>query len=405
MINHENNPIPTLLVGVGGYGGNYVDFFLGSEGKGFLDSQQNKDFTLVGAVDPYAQSAKSYPRLKNTIPIYNTIKDFFAEHKAQLVIISTPVHLHFEHCMAAFENGAHVLCEKPLVPTLKDLDALEAMFKGGNEQKLLAVGFQLCYSKIMLALKERILAGEFGRPKRLKTYISWPRAWEYYNRGVKWAGKIKTHDGHTVYDSVASNATAHFIQNMLFLLGPSMEECAPLTNVQAECYRANKIESFDTIAFKGRAGDADINFYASHATNYEIHPTMDYKFEKARVTINLASQGFECIVHHQDGTIEKQGPCWGGGRENTLLSMAKRIRGQEAHLCTTSTVRPITALINEVFEKVPFNTFPDHLITHDQQGQRTYVKNLHMDLLDCFNENTLPSEAMLPWAMPATATS
>jgi len=385
-------PIPTLLVGIGGYGATYVNLF--------LDGKFDGKLSLVGAVDPYAHNSKSYDLLKDRMPICSSMDDFFVSHKAELVIVCTPAHLHYEHCVTALKYGAHVLCEKPLVPTLADLDRLQQVC--GTSDKALAVGFQHCYSDVMLALKKRVLAGEFGRPVTLKNYISWPRTWAYYGRGIGWAGKIKTDSGAYVNDSVVSNAMAHFIQNAMFLLGPNMNDSIPFHNIQVECYRVNDIESFDTIAFKGRVVDADIYFYASHATRRNIPPIMDYKFENARIMVNVLAHDYECTIHHQDGRIENLGMLLKDAKESALRAMIRHIRGEHVFLCTTNTVRPYTAFIDAIFENVPFHDFPDSCVVIDYEAQTTYVKNLHLDLLDCFNQNKLPSEAALPWAKAGT---
>jgi len=379
--------IPTLLVGVGGYGAVYADYLLSGD---FSD-----DYSLAGVVDPYAKTSPHYERLKAKAPIYNYMSEFFANHKAKLSIIATPIQFHFDQCMSAFENGSHVLCEKPLVPTLDALDRLEA----ARGDKMLAVGFQWCYSPVMMSLKERILAGEFGKPIRLKSFVSWPRDWDYYNRGVKWAGKIKTAEGDLIHDSIASNATAHYIQNMLYLLGESMEESATLHDLQAECYRANDIESFDTIVFRGKtkgsAGDAEVYYNASHATYFTINPVMDYAFEKARIWLNVTNQEFDCTLHHSDGRIESLGDGRGDGERNRMPIIAKRLRGEKAYICSAQTARPVTAIIDELFKSVQFKDFPADLVMKNEKTKLTYVKNLHLDLWDCYNTNKLPSEVGL----------
>jgi len=395
-----NKKIRTLLVGIGGYGATYVDLLL--EGK------RSSLFSLVGAVDPYAKDARCFDRLTAHVPIFDSMDDFFNQQnkseQAELVIIASPIHRHYQQCTTALENGANVLCEKPLVPTLEELDTLQNL--AASKNKLLIVGFQHCYSDVILSIKQRILAGEFGRPVNLKCLVSWPRTWKYYARN-SWAGKIKTPEGQMVYDSVISNATAHYIQNMLYLLGQSMEESATLEDMQAECYRANNIESFDTIALKGRANGAETLYLATHATKYNIQPIMDYKFEKARITVNMTTQDYSCIIHHKDGRVEDLGHMLGQmhgkaqekNANDALTALAARINGQQAFLCTTETVRPFTALISDIFKKAQFHSFPKDLIIKDQTAMATYVKNLHMDLYDCFNENKLPKDAALPWAV------
>ena len=388
-------PLKTLLVGVGGYGALYADYLLSGEFK--------DQYILAGVSDPFAKGSRNYDRLKDLVPIYNSMEEFFAKHEADLTIISTPIHLHYEHCATALTNDSHVLCEKPFTPTLADLDSLEKI--RAKHDKILAVGFQWGYSDAMLALKQKILAGELGKPKRLKCYISWPRDWEYYGRGVGWAGKLKTASGQLVYDSVASNATAHYIQNMLYLLGPSPEESAGLSDVQVECYRANDIETFDTIAFRGKAEqEAEVYYIATHATNHTIHPKMEYEFEKGRAWINISDHDghCRCLIHYTDGRVEDLGEGLGSGEKNRLPAMAKRIRGGEAHIHSTKTVRPFTELINAIFDNVAFEDFPRELVVRDEQIKATYVKYLHMELWDCFNRNILPSEAGLSWSKKAS---
>jgi len=373
-------PLRVLLVGAGGYGVNYVDYFLGGEFAGELE--------LVGIADPYASASSCFDRFNGVVPVFDSMEDFFAADTADLSIVCTPIHLHYGHCKTALENNSHVFCEKPFVPTLDAMDSLEAL----RGDKVLAVGFQLCFSETMQELKKRILAGEFGAAVGMKTYISWPRGWKYYNRGISWAGKIKTAQGDLIYDSILSNATAHYIQNMLFLLGDTMEACAEIRDIRAECYRANDIESFDTIALKGKIKDADIYFVASHATNHIVQPVIEYEFENARVWINITAQDHICTVHYKNGNVESLGTSFGNGLTNRLRDVGKRIYGEYKTICTGPMTRPFTALINWVFGNVPFRDFPDDLIVRDEERGATYVKNLHIDLWDCFNKNILPSE-------------
>ena len=388
-----NKPLNTVLVGAGGYGQTYVDLLLNG------DDEMKKYLRFYAVVDPYAKNSGFYDRFKDIVPVYDKLEDFFAEHSADLTIISSPIYLHFNQCMTALDNGSHVLCEKPLVPTLEQFDLLEKKIQSSG--KTISVGFQWCYSEVMLGLKRRILAGEFGKPVCLKSFVSWPRNWQYYARGGGWAGKVKTPDGEPVHDSVASNATAHYIQNMLFLLGDTIEESADLSDISVECYRANNIESFDTIAFSGKANGADIFYAASHVVNYTIDPVMAYEFEKASIFVNVFDQDHKCTVHRRDGIVEHLGSAIADGGKDKLLYTAQSILGERDFICTAKTVKPITALIDAVFSKVPFNVFPDDFVIKDTKTELTYVKNLHLDLAHCFSLGKLPSELELPWAKPA----
>ena len=380
-------PLSTVLIGVGGYGALYCNALL---------NNTIPDLKLTAIVDPYAKSSRLYDRFKDAIPVYDSLEDFFATgQKAEFTIVSSPIHLHYPQSVTALANGSHVFCEKPLVPNLCQLDLLDEKIAASG--KTLHVGFQWCYSSVMQALKARFISGEFGRPVCFKNLAPAPRDWEYYGRN-NWAGRVKTDDGHIVNDSVASNATAHYIQNMLFLLGGTMEESAELSNTHIELYRANDIESFDTCIFRGEAAGATVFYAASHAISDATNTPMRYKLEKAEIIINIFDHAGECIIHHQDGRVENLGPAMQDGEVNKLKYAVQSIRGERPIICSALTARPITALIDVMF-KQDVHCFPPEHIVVDSANKRTYVKNLHLELEDCFNQTALPSEIGMSWAM------
>ena len=382
-------PLNTVLIGAGGYGASYIRLLMDKVVEGL---------NFVAVVDPYAKNAHVYDQFKDVVPVYDRLEEFFASGAtADLTIVSTPIHLHYEQSVTALKGGSHVLCEKPLVPTIAELDSLQNIAAASG--KTLSVGFQWCYSSVMQDLKSRILAGEFGKPVCLKTLVNWPRDWEYYSRGGGWAGSIRSKEGHVVYDSVASNATSHYLQNMLFLLGPTMEDSVVLDNVKAENYRVNNIESFDTCVLSGETDGSKVLFITSHGVNYQMSPVMHYSFEKATILINNFKQDNICTIHHKDGRIEELGNPLADGDKNKLEYTMKSIRGEHSVVCSPRTVRPFTALIEFLFEQVPVTEFPKNLVVKDDVEKRTYVKNLHLDLVDCFNKVMLPSELGVPWAV------
>ena len=381
------NPIKAILVGAGGYGETYCGWFLNNAGD---------EISLAAVIDPYAKNSGAYDRLVKTCPIYDNLEDYFSTGaKADLTIISSPIHLHFEQCMAALAGGSHVFCEKPLVPTLRELNLLEE--KAAEVGKTISVGFQWCYSDAIRGLKKRIISGEFGRAESFKCAVCWPRDWAYYNRSF-WAGKIKSDDGHIFYDSVVSNATAHYIQNMLFLLGKTMEDSVELGNITIETYRANSIESFDTCVFTGEAGGANIFYAATHAVNHKIGPVMELAFENAKISLGAPGPDDEFVINHKNGNIEKIPVSGVSDTENKMKLTLESIQKKGPLICTPRTVRPFTALIDAIFEQTEIYDFPMKYICKDNQNEITYVENLHISMMKCFQECKLPYELALPWA-------
>ena len=373
-----------VIVGSGGFGVTYLNFFL---------NKVTKDFELIAIVDPYAERSSAFERFDGVYPIYERLEDFFNSGlKTDLVIIASPIHWHYRQCMTALENGAHVLCEKPIVPTIRELDAIEQ--KAKEVGKSVSVGFQQCYSKVTLELKKRILEGRFGKPKCLKTIISAPRDYKYYARN-SWAGKRISDDGHIIYDSVISNATSHNIQTMLFLLGDDMESSALLKDVRTELYRANNIETFDTCVLKGESGGASVFFATTHAANHGIDPINYFAFEDATIFYNVIEQNYDITIHYKNGEIEKLGNYLKNGTIDVLNYAAKVINGTGSPICTPKTVRPFTNLIETIFLQEQINNFNKKYVV--MLEDKTYVKHLHVDLMECFFHDKLPSELDMPW--------
>ncbi len=85
--------IKIVLIGIGGYGGNYTNF---------LKIRTERDFTLEGVVDPFVDKAPDYDWVRaQGVPIYQTPEAFYAEKTADLAMIATPIPLHRDHCLCA----------------------------------------------------------------------------------------------------------------------------------------------------------------------------------------------------------------------------------------------------------------------------------------------------------------
>src|SRR5690606_16855120 len=108
------------------------------------------------------------------------------------------------------------------------------------------VGFSYIVEPWRHALKERLRSGELGRLMRAALLGSWQRPSSYYER-APWAGRLAMQGG-LVLDSCFGNAMAHHVHNLLFFAGEAGGfSWADIASARAELYRANAIESADTV--------------------------------------------------------------------------------------------------------------------------------------------------------------
>jgi len=264
--------VNVVLVGIGGYGGTFVAEIL---------NNTNPKINLTGVVDPYPERCSLISELrKNNIPVFPDMESFYKTNKADLAVISTPIFLHTQNILTALNNGSNVLCEKPLCSDEKDIEIIKENQKKSG--KFIYIGYQWSYSEPITKLKRDIADGKYGELKEMKTLILRPRDRDYFGRGVGWAGKICTADGKKVYDSVANNSAAHYLFNMLFVMGKD-KEAAKYTDVTAELLRANDIENFDVSKIQFKINGKTATFIAAHPVNKGVEPIFEYRFEKGTV--------------------------------------------------------------------------------------------------------------------------
>ncbi|GAK12276.1 Gfo/Idh/MocA family protein [Geomicrobium sp. JCM 19039] len=374
----EIKEVSILLVGIGGYGSTYVRELLSMD-----------QFSLVkGVVDPNPERSPFYAEVKKgSIPVFETVDEFFANHSADLTIISSPIPYHNEQTLAALKHDSHVLCEKPLTTDIEQIYDIIAL---KNEKKrFVAVGFDWSYSRSIQKLKAEVISGTFGRPIQFKTLVLWPRDDNYFQRAV-WAGKCKTDDGIPIYDSVANNAAAHFLHNMFYLLGSTPFESAHPLKLESELYRVNPIETFDTCALRVKVeGGTELLYLATHAGAEQKGPIYEYVFEDA--VIQYERYG-SIIVTMRDGTIRRYSDPE-EERSQKLFSCIEAVKTKDyTHvLCGPESVIPHVMCIDALHTAMNDTiVFPDQSVI--REDKRRSVKGLDEIMKKSFELWKLPSE-------------
>ncbi len=359
--------IKTAIFGTGGYAANYLYAILHPE---------RPDVRLVGAVDPFAEKC-------DLCPLYASGEELFAHCRPDLVIVATPIHFHAEQAVTAFEHGCHVAVEKPIAPTMQEVrDILKARDKAG---KLLSVGYQLCAEPMMRAVKQDIEEGRFGVLLQMRAIVLWPRDAGYYHRGSGWAGKKYDGEGRPIFDNVLSNATAHYLMNMLYLAGSAF------TQIQCATFRANPIETFDTAVVKGQtANHAKAEIAVSHAIDPAMaqDPMWEYTFENAVLTFGgRGTTGGSITARFWDGSIVQY------EQEHPFLpnfwNMIDAIRGEDTICCTGEIAALHTQAMEDMRSIRPEAApFPKSWLA--QRNGYTYVPGLAEALFDCYEQRKMP---------------
>jgi len=86
--------------------------------------EAHEAFDLVAVVERHGEkSQKDYPASK----LYRSYELMLEDESLELVVVSTPSHLHFKHACMALEAGKHVLIEKPFAATYEEAKSLKTL--------------------------------------------------------------------------------------------------------------------------------------------------------------------------------------------------------------------------------------------------------------------------------------
>ena len=369
------------LVGIGGYGRYYVDEL--------LRASATRQVKLVAGIDAFPERSGVLDDFrKANIPIYADLESFYCHSTADLVIIAAPIHLHAPLTCLALARGSNVLCEKPLCALLSEADQMAEAER--QAEKFVAIGYQWSFTDAIQALKQDVMAGVFGLPKRLKTLVLWPRFKSYYRRN-DWAGRIKISDSQWVLDSPVNNATAHYLHNMLYLLGETSQASAKPASVQAELYRANPIENYDTAALRVVTQPGiEMLMFTAHPVSVEIGPWASYEFELA--TIEYGDDRV-FTARFRDGRVKVYGNPE-DTQANKLWQSVAAVQSREPVACGIEAARAHTVCVNEI-QKIGIDDFPRHRVQIQRQeaDELVWVNGLADCFLRCYHAGYLPSES------------
>jgi UDP-N-acetyl-2-amino-2-deoxyglucuronate dehydrogenase len=161
----------------------------------------------VGVLDRYSFDVRFFREIERFDRHLEKLCRGPEEDRVHWVSICTPNYLHDAHVRMALRVGADAICEKPLVISPWNLDALQDIEEetGGRVATLL----QLRVHPALLALRARIEAEPDRRHEVDLTYLTSRGPWYQ----VSWKGS-KDHSG-----GVATNIGIHFFDLLLWLFG------------------------------------------------------------------------------------------------------------------------------------------------------------------------------------------
>ncbi len=135
---------------------------------------------LVGIASISSYEYLKKKRLYNGTSIYANYDELLKDNSIDIIYICTTNQLHFKNVIEALNSGKHVLCEKPMTPTLKETTELCNLAK---EKNLFLI--EGMWTRFLPAYREamRMIAeGVIGKPRLLKVDFGFFNNWSKHRR-------------------------------------------------------------------------------------------------------------------------------------------------------------------------------------------------------------------------------
>lgn len=379
------------LVGIGGYAQVWLKA---------LDVLASRGIARLAAavVRNPTRYASEIARLQaQDVIVYPTMEAMLEDAQVNVIGIPTGIASHAPLAVQALEAGYPVLVEKPLAATIQEgLTLHQAEERSAH---WCAVAYQWLYSPTIQALAALTTQGNLGRIRAAHCVIGWPRGKRYYTRNT-WAGQLRSSEGW-VLDGPATNATAHYLMNMLYLATRQVPS-PQITAVRAELYRANPIPSYDTSSIEITLSDgARLYHHASHAIERAIEPIMRVETEKASILWHAETD--TATITWVDGKQESiTNPDMSWNKIRPLEQAAQVAAGREARpLCGVREALLHVLAINLAFESSDgIVDIPRTETSSVAQGEDslTIVKDMDDFLMRAFQHGGTFSDIGVPWA-------
>lgn len=136
----------------------------GGIARGHLEAMKNLPAKPVAMVDIGEEFAKKYAQEYGADKYYTKIEDALNDD-VDAVIVCLPHYLHIDAVVAAAKAGKHVLTEKPMAISLKEVDDMIAAAEKSNV--CLMVGQVLRFRGSNVKVKELIKSGRIGEPRNM----------------------------------------------------------------------------------------------------------------------------------------------------------------------------------------------------------------------------------------------
>jgi predicted dehydrogenase len=257
-------------------------------GRGHARAFQNlPDYFEVAAVCDLDEGRARQVADEYNVPLWTArFEDLLDLPEVDVIDICTPSYLHYDQIMQSLRAGKRVVCEKPLVGSLKEVDEISA------EETRLSLSvmpvFQYRFGRGIQKLRYLLDLGLAGKAYVATVETAWRRREDYY--ATPWRGKWRTEMGgtlvtHAVHEHdllyyILGRARSVYARASARVHPIEVEDCA---SISMEMEDGSLVTSSATVGsseqisrlrfcFKGFSAESNTQPYSNSAEPWTITP-------------------------------------------------------------------------------------------------------------------------------------
>lgn len=223
---------------------------------GLRDSNSSK---LAAIASRSKEKAKDFAEKFNVPKSYGSYEELLNDDQLEFVYIPLPNHVHTEWSIKAARAGKHVLCEKPLGTSAKEVE--EAFEAAKQEGVKLMEGFMYRFHPQTRRVKSLLNQGEIGEPRFFRGAHSFSLVTQDREDDIRWKEEM---GGGSLMD-----LGTYSVNTVRYLFA---EEPTRVTARQS--FHPDHTAEAETQAIlefsKGKTATIDSSFLLDHRANYEI---------------------------------------------------------------------------------------------------------------------------------------
>lgn len=175
-----------------------------------LKAFKEQDGVYVKGLSGSSYERASFFAAKNNIDVaYKDYVELCNDPEIDLVCVTSPNTLHYEHTSLAIKSGKHVLCEKPLGMNVNDCEKLIEL---QHQDKFYIVNHQLRFNPYIQVIRQLITENKIGKPYYCRIH---QQGTAFSNRDMPWCWSFDEQQGGGVRLAMGS----HLIDLVGFMYG------------------------------------------------------------------------------------------------------------------------------------------------------------------------------------------